>query len=50
MGDLDELAAVLRAAGRRPDPAEVAALRRRYDIEQLTPLRSGPLEPTSTQP
>jgi oxalate decarboxylase/phosphoglucose isomerase-like protein (cupin superfamily) len=47
---LDELAALLRAAGGRPDMAEVAALRRRYDIEQLTALRSGSPEPSSTQP
>jgi oxalate decarboxylase/phosphoglucose isomerase-like protein (cupin superfamily) len=38
---LDELAALLRAANGRPDPAEVAELRRRYDIEQLTALRGG---------
>ena len=38
---LDELAALLQAANGRPDPAAVAELRRRYDIEQLTPLRGG---------
>jgi oxalate decarboxylase/phosphoglucose isomerase-like protein (cupin superfamily) len=38
---LEELAALLQAAGGRPDPNEVAELRRRYDIEQLTALRSG---------
>jgi oxalate decarboxylase/phosphoglucose isomerase-like protein (cupin superfamily) len=38
---LEELAALLRAASGRPDPAAVAGLRRRYDIEQLTVLRSG---------
>ncbi len=38
---LDELAALLQAADGRPDPAAVAGLRRRYDIEQLTALRSG---------
>ncbi len=38
---LDELAAPLQAADGRPDPAAVAGLRRRYDIEQLTALRSG---------
>lgn len=47
---LDELATMLRAAGGRPDMAEVAALRRRYDIEQLTALRGGSPEPSSTQP
>lgn len=36
---LDELAALLQAANRQPDPAAVAELRRRYDIEQLTALR-----------
>jgi NAD(P)-dependent dehydrogenase (short-subunit alcohol dehydrogenase family) len=34
-------AALLRAAGGRPDAAAVAELRRRYDIEQLTMLRGG---------
>jgi oxalate decarboxylase/phosphoglucose isomerase-like protein (cupin superfamily) len=38
---LDELAALLQTANGRPDPAAVAELRRRYDIEQLTALRSG---------
>ncbi len=38
---LDELAALLEAAGAGPDPAAVASLRRRHDIEQLTALRSG---------
>jgi oxalate decarboxylase/phosphoglucose isomerase-like protein (cupin superfamily) len=38
---LEELAVLLQAAGGRPDPNEVAELRRRYDIEQLTTLRSG---------
>jgi oxalate decarboxylase/phosphoglucose isomerase-like protein (cupin superfamily) len=38
---LEELAALLRSANGRPDPAAVADLRRRYDIEQLTALRSG---------
>jgi uncharacterized RmlC-like cupin family protein len=38
---LDELATLLRAANGRPDSAAVADLRRRYDIEQLTALRSG---------
>jgi quercetin dioxygenase-like cupin family protein len=37
---LDELAALLREARGKPDPAAVAELRRRYDIEQLTPLRN----------
>jgi oxalate decarboxylase/phosphoglucose isomerase-like protein (cupin superfamily) len=38
---LEELAALLQSAQGRPDPAAVADLRRRYDIEQLTALRSG---------
>jgi oxalate decarboxylase/phosphoglucose isomerase-like protein (cupin superfamily) len=38
---LDELATLLQAANGRPDPDEVAELRRRHDIEQLTALRSG---------
>lgn len=37
---LDELAGLLRDAQGKPDPAAVAELRRRYDIEQLTPLRN----------
>jgi oxalate decarboxylase/phosphoglucose isomerase-like protein (cupin superfamily) len=37
---LDELADLLREAKGRPDPAAVAQLRRRYDIEQLTALRN----------
>lgn len=41
---LDELAALLRAAGGRPDPAKVAELRRRYDIEQLTALSNGSVQ------
>jgi quercetin dioxygenase-like cupin family protein len=39
---LDELAAMLRQARGKPDPAAVAELRRRYDIEQLTALRNPP--------
>ena len=39
---LDELAAMLREAKGKPDPAAVAELRRRYDIEQLTALRNPP--------
>jgi quercetin dioxygenase-like cupin family protein len=42
---LDELAALLREARGKPDPAMVAELRRRYDIEQLTAL-SNPPQPT----
>jgi len=38
---LEELAALLEAADGRPDPAAIAKLRRRHDIEQLTMLRSG---------
>jgi len=41
---LDELAALLREAGGKPDPKAVAALRSRYDIEQLTALRN-PVQP-----
>jgi oxalate decarboxylase/phosphoglucose isomerase-like protein (cupin superfamily) len=37
---LEELAALLRSASGRPDPAAVLELRRRYDIEQLTAMRS----------
>ncbi len=38
---LQELSSLL-AAGGPPDPAEIAALRRRHDIHQLTPLTSHP--------
>jgi oxalate decarboxylase/phosphoglucose isomerase-like protein (cupin superfamily) len=38
---LEELARLLQASRGRPDPADVAELRRRYDIEQLTPLHAG---------
>jgi len=43
MGDLGGrvVVALLQAADGRPDPAAVAELRRRHDIEQLTALRSG---------
>ena len=34
----DELAAILRSSDGPPDPALIADLRARYDIEQLTPL------------
>ncbi|MFE9257826.1 cupin domain-containing protein [Streptomyces sp. NPDC006879] len=36
----EELLEILRDGG-PPDPAAIAALRARYDIEQLTPLRHG---------
>jgi len=39
---LQELTALLAAAGGPPDQAEIAALRRRHDIHQLTPLRNRP--------
>jgi len=39
---LEELAALLREAERKPHPAAVAELRRRHDIEQLTALRNPP--------
>jgi oxalate decarboxylase/phosphoglucose isomerase-like protein (cupin superfamily) len=38
---LEQLAGLLQASGGRPDPADVAELRRRYDIEQLTALHAG---------
>jgi mannose-6-phosphate isomerase-like protein (cupin superfamily) len=37
----EELAALLRRSEGRPDPKEIADLRRRYDIEQLTPMKPG---------
>ena len=37
----EELAAILRRSGGRPDPEDIAELRRRYEIEQLTPLAGG---------
>ena len=37
----DELAEILRMSPGKPDPAAIAALRRRYDIEQLTALDDG---------
>lgn len=36
----EELAALLRAAGGIPDQDELRQLRRRHDIEQLTPFRT----------
>jgi quercetin dioxygenase-like cupin family protein len=39
---LAELAGMLGEAKGKPDPAAVAELRRRYDIEQLTALRNPP--------
>ena len=36
----DELAALLRRSDGRPDPKDISELRRRYDIEQITPLRA----------
>ncbi len=36
-----ELAAILRRTDGAPDPKDVAELRNRYDIEQLTPLKGG---------
>jgi oxalate decarboxylase/phosphoglucose isomerase-like protein (cupin superfamily) len=38
----DELMHLLRRSDGKPDPKDVAALRRRYDIEQLTPLSAAP--------
>lgn len=40
----DDLLEILSADG-PPDRAAIAELRRRYDIEQLTPLRHGPTAP-----
>jgi quercetin dioxygenase-like cupin family protein len=37
----EELAAILAASEGRPDQADIEDLRRRYDIEQLTPLAGG---------
>lgn len=37
----DELAATLRDTDGPPDPAVVASLRERYDIEQITGLADG---------
>jgi oxalate decarboxylase/phosphoglucose isomerase-like protein (cupin superfamily) len=42
---LDELMLLLRRSDGHPDPQDVSALRRRYDIEQLTPLAAGPPPP-----
>jgi uncharacterized RmlC-like cupin family protein len=39
---LDELMLLLRRSDGHPDPSDVSALRRRYDIEPLTPLAAGP--------
>ena len=36
-----ELAELLQRSGERPDPDEVDRMRRRHDIEQLTPLSPG---------
>ena len=41
---LEELATLMQAANGRPDPAKVAELRRRYDIEQLTALRTSSIQ------
>lgn len=38
----EELSQLLKRSEGRPDPKEVATLRRRFDIEQLTALRDGP--------
>ena len=43
----EELAAILDRSGGRPDQAEIEDLRRRYDIEQLTPLAGGAAPATS---
>lgn len=45
----DELAALLREGNGRPDPEKIVALRRRYDIEQLTGLRDGGAEGASAR-
>lgn len=36
-----ELAAILRRSDGKPDQKDITELRRRYDIEQLTPLKGG---------
>ena len=41
----DELMALLRRSDGAPGPEGHRGLRRRYDIEQLTPLRAGPPPP-----
>jgi oxalate decarboxylase/phosphoglucose isomerase-like protein (cupin superfamily) len=42
---LNELMLLLRRSAGRPDPKDVSALRRRYEIEQLTPLAGAPPPP-----
>jgi quercetin dioxygenase-like cupin family protein len=37
----DELMGLLRQSGGQPEQRDIADLRRRYDIEQLTPLKAG---------
>jgi quercetin dioxygenase-like cupin family protein len=37
----EELAALLRRSDGKPDPKDIADLRRRYGIEQITPLAGG---------
>jgi hypothetical protein len=37
----EELAAILERSEGAPDQADIESLRRRYDIEQLTPLAGG---------
>lgn len=37
----DELAELLRSSNGAPDQGELTALRRRHDVEQLTPFRGG---------
>ncbi len=41
----EELAALLRATGGRPAPEQVAEIRGRHDIQQLTRLSAGPAAP-----
>jgi oxalate decarboxylase/phosphoglucose isomerase-like protein (cupin superfamily) len=43
----EELAAILDRSKGKPDQAEIEDLRRRYDIEQLTPLAGGVAPATS---
>lgn len=46
----DELMLLLHRSDGRPDAKDVVALRKRYDIEQLTPLTAGPAPPDRTAP
>jgi oxalate decarboxylase/phosphoglucose isomerase-like protein (cupin superfamily) len=45
---LAEVGRALASAGGAPDPAVIAAVRARHDIEQLTPMRRGPAQISTT--